>query len=229
MPSVAPKNNTNTVDSNEFISKEIEEKERKLKSEKIIIENANKQEPEIFEKKPYIEADTKFQTYSDMRTENSGKGKLSDTKGKFDSLGLFKNKKTVFLMFIIPPVIISLISAYHLITFYSSANPFNTAIVLAFAIEMASVSSLIALAFLDKLRRRTVWTIFLVLVTLQILGNTFHSFVYLQQQTELAKLLFNFLSLDNSLPSYRIVSLIMGLPLPIIALAFIKGAVEYLE
>jgi hypothetical protein len=51
----------------------------------------------------------------------------------------------------------------------------------------------------------------------------------LQQQTELAKLLFNFLSLDNSLSSYRIISIIMGLPLPVIALAFIKGAVEYLE
>ena len=228
MSGIISNNKDNFFNSNKFNDKKIE-KEPKLKSEKIIIENLNEQKPEIEKKEADIKEKPKFQTYSDMRTENSGKNKLSDTKGKFDSLGLFKNKKIVFLIFIIPPIIISLISAYHLITFYSSANPFNMAIILAFAIEMASMSSLIALAFLDRLKRGTIWTIFFVLVTLQILGNTFHSFVYLQQQTELAKLLFNFLSLDNSLSSYRIISIIMGLPLPVIALAFVKGAVEYLE
>jgi len=155
--------------------------------------------------------------------------KLSDIKSNSDSLGLFKNKKTVFIMFIIPPIIISLISAYHLITFYEPANPFSMSVILAFAIELASISSLVALGVLDKLKKGTVWSIFLVLVILQILGNTFHSFVYLQEQTELAKLLFNFLSLDNSLSSYRIVSLLMGMPLPLISLAFIKGSIEYLE
>jgi len=211
MPSVAPKNTeVHYSNSNNGATPHLSEPEeqKETQPEKIIIEP----EPTV--------------TSSNNDTIKESK---VEKKDKFDSLGLFKNKKTVFLMFIIPPIIISLISAYHLITFYSSANPFNTAIILAFAIEMASMSSLIALAFLDRLRRGTIWTIFIVLVTLQILGNTFHSFVYLQEQTEMAKLLFNFLSLDNSLSSYRIISLIMGLPLPIIALAFIKGAVEYLE
>ena len=146
----------------------------------------------------------------------------------FDSLGLFKNKKNVFYMFITPPIIISIISAIHLIDFYQIGNPDWISYALAGSIELASIASLLALVFLGKIKKGALIFLFSILIIIQLLGNMYFSFVYFQNSNTLKSIL-DFFAMDNNLTSLRILSFIIsGVPV-IISLSFIKISMSYME
>lgn len=146
----------------------------------------------------------------------------------FDSIGIFKNKKNVFLMFIAPPIVISIISAVHLITFYETGNPMWMAYFLAGSIEISSIASLLVLAFLGKVNKGTIIFLFFVLLAIQMVGNMFFSFIYLQTSPYLNNLL-SFFALDNTMGSIRLLSFIIGAIPVLISLGFIKSSLEYLD
>ena len=79
-------------------------------------------------------------------------------------------RKIVTICFLAVPVLSSLISTIHIITFFGLGNMSWMAIVLALAFEIGSIASLMTLTVLDKINKMVVWFIFFVLVIMQMLG-----------------------------------------------------------
>lgn len=142
---------------------------------------------------------------------------------------IFKSKKEkwIFFAFIVPPLAISFISMLHMISLFETSNVYWMALSIAIAVELAAMSSLIALVTLDKLNKTTVWSIFGVLAALQILGNMYHTFV--NMSPEAAQTILNLLAIDSTPWSIRLVNFIVGGILPVISLTFVKGIVDYFK
>jgi len=145
-----------------------------------------------------------------------------------DAAGIFKKKKTIFYIFITPPLIISIISMLHLITFYNTGNPLWMAYLLAGSIEVASIASLLALALLKKITKSSLYLLFGSLLIIQTIGNMYFSFIYLQTSDMLQQTL-DFFSLENTMGSVRLLSFLIGAVPVIISLGFIKSAINYLK
>lgn len=146
-------------------------------------------------------------------------------------------KKYVFYTgFSIFPVFSSFVSTYHLIELFSLGNPTWLAIMLAITFEIGSLASLLALAVLDKIKQGPVWFIFIVLSALQIIGNVYYSFNYtsealIQNQEFLTNFrdLFSFIIGDDVKDIKILLSVLIGATVPMIALAFLKGNVDYVK
>jgi hypothetical protein len=93
-------------------------------------------------------------------------------------------------------------------------------------VELAAMSSLVALVTLDRLNKTTIWSIFGVLACLQILGNCYSSFIYLSVDALTNMRLLLGLEITE-IWIRRITAFLTGGILPIISLAFVKGVVEY--
>ena len=142
---------------------------------------------------------------------------------------IFKSsrEKWIFFAFIIPPLAISFISMLHMISLFETSNMYWMAMSIAIAVELAAMSSLVALVTLDRLNKTTIWSIFGVLACLQVLGNMYHTFV--NMSPEAAQTILNLLAIDNTPWSIRLVNFIVGGILPVISLTFVKGIVDYFK
>lgn len=124
-------------------------------------------------------------------------------------------------------VIVSLISTIHVIEFFRLSNPEWLAVSLAIAFEIGAAASLGALIALDKMTKWMVWGIFIILAIMQMMGNTYYAFTHMGDYSSWSALF----GLDEEEPIFqkRIIALISGATLPIIALGFIKSLVDYIR
>ena len=136
-------------------------------------------------------------------------------------------EKWIFTAFIVPPFVISFISMLHMVSLFETSNNHWMAVTIAVAVEVAAMSSLVALVTLNKLNRTTIWSIFGVLASLQILGNMYHTFINMSSESALKIL--SLLSIENTPWSLRLVNFIVGGILPVISLTFVKGLVDYFK
>ncbi len=139
--------------------------------------------------------------------------------------------------FLAVPIFCSFISTLHLVHFFNLGNPDWMSYFLAIVFEIGSVASFVALSVLDKIKKGMVMFIFTILFVLQLIGNVFFSFQYVNLKLsvdpawmstfiELSKPLF-----DVEDPStYKfILSLLIGVPIPLVSLLFLKSLVDYLK
>lgn len=141
-----------------------------------------------------------------------------------------KGEMVVFTAFMIPPIIISIISMIHIVTFFELTNSSALAWTLSAAFEFASISALFALSALKKINRITIWTLFLSIVVMQIVGNVYHSYININMTDPNLLKLLNILGVDvlNLNWAIRIIGFLQGGILPIISLSFVKATVSYL-
>jgi hypothetical protein len=142
-----------------------------------------------------------------------------------------KSERTIFLAFIVPPLVISIISMIHSVTFFELTNSLLLSWSLAAAFEFASISALFALTALSKINRNTIWILFGAIVLIQMIGNMYHSIINLNLSNPDLIKLFQVLSISTeNLPwAFRILAFLQGGILPIISLSFVKATVEYLS
>lgn len=147
-------------------------------------------------------------------------------------------RKLVVGSFLAVPALSSLISTIHIITFFGLGNMTWMAIILALAFEIGSIASLMTLAVLDKINRFAVWFIFVVLVAMQMLGNVYYTYDYISQaMISNPQWIDSFIDLVEMMTMQKleqrttkfILSLLIGLPIPIISLAFLKSVSDYLK
>ena len=147
-------------------------------------------------------------------------------------------RKLVVGSFLAVPALSSLISTIHIITFFGLGNMTWMAIILALAFEIGSIASLMTLAVLDKINRFAVWFIFVVLVAMQMLGNVYYTYDYISQaMVSNPQWIDSFIDLVEMMTMQKleqrttkfILSLLIGLPIPIISLAFLKSVSDYLK
>lgn len=122
---------------------------------------------------------------------------------------------------------VSIISTFHVIDFFKLSNPTWLAVSLAIAFEIGAAASLASLIVLDKMNKTLVWILFLLLTFMQMMGNTFFAYTHLQDYHSWAELFG--ISEEDPIFQKRILSIISGAILPLVALGFIKSLVDYIK
>jgi hypothetical protein len=124
-------------------------------------------------------------------------------------------------------LLVSVISTIHVIDFFSMSNPAWLAISLAIAFEVGAAASLASIITLDKMNKGIVWALFILLTAMQAMGNTYYTYVHLKDFNGWIEL---FGLVDEELIyQKRVLSIVSGAILPIVALGFIKSLVDYIK
>jgi hypothetical protein len=129
--------------------------------------------------------------------------------------------------FVILYLLVSIISTIHVIDFFLMSNPKWLAVSLAIAFEVGAAASLASIITLDKMNKGIVWGLFILLTLMQAMGNTYYTYVHLinfQGWTELFGLVD-----EDLIYQKRVLSIVSGAILPIVALGFIKSLVDYIK
>jgi hypothetical protein len=87
-------------------------------------------------------------------------------------------KNIIAIAFVIPILLVAFVSISHVTTFYGLSNPMSWAIYLSVAIEIAALS---ALAAVSVRMGRFVYLPFFVVTLIQMIGNIFFSFSYIDE------------------------------------------------
>jgi hypothetical protein len=124
-------------------------------------------------------------------------------------------------------ILVSLISTIHVIDFFEISNAKWLSITLAVAFEIGAAASLASIIVLDKMNKWIVWTLFFILTAMQAMGNTYYAFTHLNDYQGWIELF----GLNEEDPLYqkRILSIVSGAILPLVALGFIKSLVDYIK
>jgi hypothetical protein len=136
-------------------------------------------------------------------------------------------KNTIVSIFVGLYALVSCISTIHVIDFFRLSNPEWLAITLAIAFEIGAAACLGAIVILDKTSRWLVWTLFILITGMQMMGNMYYAYTHLIEYKNWSELF----GLTEEDPIYqkRILSFVSGGILPIVALGFIKSLVDYIR
>jgi hypothetical protein len=123
--------------------------------------------------------------------------------------------------------LVSIVSTIHVIDFFRLSNPDWLAITLAIAFEIGAAASLGAIVILNKTSRWLVWSLFITITLMQMMGNMYYAYTHITEYTAWTELF----GINEEEPIYqkRILSIISGAILPIVALGFIKSLVDYIR
>jgi len=124
-------------------------------------------------------------------------------------------------------LLVSCISTVHVIDFFKLSNPTWLAISLAVAFEVGAAASLASLITLDKMNKGIVWSLFLILTAMQAMGNAYYAYVHLEGFQGWIEL-FGLVD-EDLIYQKRVLSVVSGAILPIVALGFIKSLVDYIK
>jgi hypothetical protein len=124
-------------------------------------------------------------------------------------------------------VMVSLISTIHVIDFFELSNPKWLAVTLAVAFEVGAAASLASIIALKKMNKGIVWALFFILTAMQAMGNTFFAYTHLGNYQSWIEL-FGLVDSDP-IEQKRIMSIVSGAILPLVALGFIKSLVDYIR
>ena len=133
------------------------------------------------------------------------------------------------------PLIVSLISTVHVVNFFKLSNFEWLAITLAIAFEIGALSSLAALAVMDKINKYSLWAIFILITLMQMMGNTYYAFDFIATKIKVnPEWTQNWIDLfaiqGSDLPAtQRILAIVSGAFLPVISLTFLHMLISYIS
>ena len=150
-------------------------------------------------------------------------------------LNWFKEHKKGIIrgMFLVPILLVMVISISHVVSWYNIANPFSWAIYLSVAIEIAAMSSIAAASVRVK---GGVWLVFIIVTLVQFIGNIFFCYNEINANSpefkswvELTGPIFESLGSDitDTIAQKRWLALLEGGLLPIISLASLHFFIKY--
>lgn len=124
-------------------------------------------------------------------------------------------------------LLVSVISTIHVIDFFLMSNPKWLAVSLAIAFEVGAAASLASIITLEKMNKTIVWGLFILLTAMQAMGNTYYTYIHLQNFQGWIEL-FGLVD-EDLIYQKRVLSIVSGAILPIVALGFIKALVDYIR
>jgi len=147
----------------------------------------------------------------------------------------FRNNKKGFIrgMFLVPILLVMVISISHVVSWYTMANPITWAIYLSVAIEIAAMSSISAASVKIK---GGVWLVFIIVTLIQFIGNIFFCYNEINPNTpefkswvELTGPIFEGFGSDikDVVAQKRWLALLEGGLLPIVSLASLHFFIKY--
>jgi hypothetical protein len=144
-------------------------------------------------------------------------------RNKKDSI----TKWSIISIFVGLYILTSVVSTIHVIDFFRLSNPNWLAITLAIAFEIGAAASLGAIIILDKTNKTMVWLLFSTITAMQMMGNMFYAYVHLEGFQGWSEL-FGLIE-EDLIFQKRILSIVSGAILPLVALGFIKSLVDYIK
>ena len=142
-------------------------------------------------------------------------------------------KGIIITSFIIPILLVAFVSISHVTTYYELANPFTWAVYLSIAVEIAAI---MALAGISSGIGRFIYLPFLIVTFIQLLGNFYFSYVYIDETSEsfaewmnMVNPIFEPMGVEPNDPisHKRILAFFTGGLLPFISLTFAHMLVVY--
>ena len=123
--------------------------------------------------------------------------------------------------------LVATISMINSVAFFDLAHTGLMNWALAIGFELGAAASLAAIIILDKTNKTMVWGLFILLTCFQMMANSFHAFINLEDYMGWIELF----GLEEAEPIYqkRVLSIVSGAILPLVALGFIKSLVDYIR
>ena len=124
-------------------------------------------------------------------------------------------------------LVVSVISTIHVVEFFDLSNPKWLSVSLAIAFELGAAASLASIIALDRMNKFMVWGLFIILTLMQAMGNSYYAYTNIHDYSMWSELFG--LSEEDPIFQKRILSVISGAILPLVALGFIKSLVDYIK
>jgi len=170
------------------------------------------------------------------RTEQVGDIKLTESvttntkpKRKLTKAMIEKRwNNSVIIALFSTPLIVAFISMLHVRDLFDIGNFYYVSTALALAYELLLISAFAALRQLKILDGWTVgflWLSIIILAAMQIFGNIYS--IYIKIDPELAAQFAELVGMEPGIRCNRIIAIILGTPLPLTALFFIKVASSF--
>ena len=123
--------------------------------------------------------------------------------------------------------LVATISMINSVAFFDLSHSGLMSWSLAVGFEIGAAASLAAIIILDKTNKTMVWSLFLLLTAFQMMANSYHAFVNLEDYMGWIELF----GLEEEEPIFqkRILSVVSGAVLPLVALGFIKSLTDYIR
>ena len=123
--------------------------------------------------------------------------------------------------------LVATISMINSVAFFDLAHTGLMNWALAIGFELGAAASLAAIIILDKTNKAMVWSLFLLLTAFQMMANSYHAFVNLENFQGWIELFG--LQDEELIFQKRVLSIVSGAVLPVVALGFIKSLTDYLK
>lgn len=136
-------------------------------------------------------------------------------------------KKLTVGIFCLLYILVSFVSTIHIINFFELSNSHWLSVTLGIAFELGSAASLCSIAFLDKANKYIVWGLFILLTLFQIQANAWTVFANVHDYRSWVELFW--LNDASEIIQKRVLAIVSGAILPIVALGFIKSLVDYMK
>ena len=141
-------------------------------------------------------------------------------KNKFVHIGIISIFCSLYFL-------VATISMINSVAFFDLAHTGLMNWALAIGFELGAAASLAAIIILDKTNKWMVWGLFLLLTAFQMMANSFHAFINLEDYQGWIELFG--LQEEEVIFQKRVLSIVSGAVLPIVALGFIKSLTDYLK
>ena len=123
--------------------------------------------------------------------------------------------------------LVATISMINSVAFFDLSHSGLMSWSLAIGFELGAAASLAAIIILDKTNKTMVWSLFLLLTAFQMMANSFHAFINLEDYMGWIELFG--LEEEEPIVQKRILSVVSGAVLPLVALGFIKSLTDYIR
>lgn len=147
-----------------------------------------------------------------------------------------KNYRTLIITaFLIPIIIVAIVSISHVTKWYGISNPASWAIYLSVGIEIAALSSIAAIS---ANMGNKIYFPFIVVTIIQFIGNIFFSYQYIDMESntfkswvELAQPVVGIFGIEQTdiVGHKRFLALFAGGLMPVISLSFLHFLVKFTE
>jgi hypothetical protein len=140
-------------------------------------------------------------------------------------------EKIVYFAFLVPIITVAVVSISHVTSWYGLTNNSTWATYLSVGVEIAALS---ALAAISVHMGKTVYIPFGIVTLIQLVGNIFYSYQYIDESSEefkdwveLSTVFFQYIIDENDIVGHkRLLAIFSGGLLPVISLSFLHMLVK---
>ena len=144
-------------------------------------------------------------------------------------------KKVIYVAFLVPILLVALVSISHVTKWYAISNPTSWSVYLSVAVEIAALSTLAAIA---ARMGKKVYFPFAIVTLIQFIGNVFFAYQYIdiasqsfRDWVDMVDPLVQYLGVESGdfVGHKRFLAFFAGGMLPIISLSFLHMLVKFEE